>query len=63
MKQKYLLLTALAIVISSTTALSEEKENVGIHLEETIISSESFGTKLLEIPKNVTIITAGDIER
>ena len=59
--KKYLMVVAVLAVSSSVMAANEEK--FAVKLDETIVSAESFGTSVLETPKNVTVITSEDIER
>ena len=58
--KKYLMLAAILVVSSSISAADEK---FAVKLDETIVSAESFGTSVLETPKNVTVITSEEIER
>ena len=58
--KKYLMVVAVLAVSSSITAADEK---FAVKLDETIVSAESFGTSVLETPKNVTVITSEEIER
>lgn len=63
MRKKCFMVTALLSLGMSMALLAEEKDNIGINLGETIVTTDSFGTTLLDTPKNVTIITADDIQK
>lgn len=52
----------LVFAILATTALGNEKIG-STKLDETIISTENFETNLLAAPKNITVITANEIEK
>lgn len=54
----------LLFAILATSALAKETTTVAsTKLDETVISTENFGMSVLETPKNVTVITAEDIEK
>ncbi|EHO21667.1 hypothetical protein HMPREF9466_00524 [Fusobacterium necrophorum subsp. funduliforme 1_1_36S] len=53
------------VAVSISLALSYQifaEENPVIKLNETVITSESFGTNILRTPKNITVITARNIK-
>lgn len=59
--KKTLMLAAILVVGTSMTAIAEE--NIASQrLNETVISTENFGTSVLDTAKNVTIVTQEDIQ-
>lgn len=54
--KKYLIIAAL--VASATTTLAEQE----VKLDETVVSTEGFGTKVQDIAKNVYVITGKEME-
>ena len=57
-------ISLMLFAILTTVVYTAEKNNIGsVKLNETVVSSESFGTSVLETPKNVTVVTAADIEK
>lgn len=59
--KKTLMLAAILTVGTSMIAMAEE--NIASQrLNETVISTENFETSVLDIAKNVTIVTQEDIK-
>lgn len=58
MKHKLMLLSLLIAASYSAAA----QENFSSKLSETIVTEDTFGNSVLETPKNVTVITAEEIE-
>ena len=53
----------LFAILATAGMAAEENSIASTRLNETVVSTENFGTSVLETPKNVTVITAADIEK
>ena len=57
-------ISLILLAILATEGMAAEKNSIAsTRLNETVVSTENFGTSVLETPKNVTVITAADIEK
>ena len=53
----------LFAILATAGMAAEENSIASTRLNETVVSTENFGISVLETPKNVTVITAEDIEK
>lgn len=53
----------LGLVLCSMLVGATEVKCESIKLDETVINSSSFGTRIFETPKNVSVVTGDDIEK
>ena len=57
-------ISLILLAILATEGMAAEKNSIAsTRLNETVVSTENFGISVLETPKNVTVITAEDIEK